>query len=63
MTTTINDTKYANASKLVNHATNCKNLPPSHKASLPSSSIRADFSSLPLKPGHISHPCWTYLDD
>eukprot|EP00957_Ditylum_brightwellii_P140384 10696421-Ditylum_brightwellii.AAC.1 len=36
-TTTKNDTEYANTRKLVNHATNCKNLPTSHKASLSSS--------------------------
>mmetsp|Transcript_26223 Transcript_26223/g.38986 ORF Transcript_26223/g.38986 Transcript_26223/m.38986 type:complete len:151 (-) Transcript_26223:201-653(-) len=54
--------EYANARKLVDRATTRENLLTSHKASLSSSGIGADFSSLPLKPDHISRPCWTCPD-
>eukprot|EP00957_Ditylum_brightwellii_P053617 4062760-Ditylum_brightwellii.AAC.1 len=44
---TKNDTEYVNTCKLVNRVTNHENLPPSHKVSLSSTNIRANFSSLP----------------
>eukprot|EP00957_Ditylum_brightwellii_P011751 886983-Ditylum_brightwellii.AAC.1 len=47
MTATKNDAEYVNTCKLVNRATNQKNLPPSHKASLSYPAIRANVSSLP----------------
>eukprot|EP00957_Ditylum_brightwellii_P169834 12926864-Ditylum_brightwellii.AAC.1 len=57
MMTTKSDTEYAiNARKLVNHATNHKNLLTSHKVSLSFSGIRAKFSSPPSNPITVPSP-------
>lgn len=54
------DEEYANATKLVQRASNREALLRSSES--PSAETGADFSNLKLKPDHSARPCWTCPD-